>query len=548
MSSHNQKNITFQIQARHQAVTGSSFFCTLTFPNSKKFNFLVDFGLFQEKNFLFLNRQCDFLATNFEHVFITHNHSDHVGALPYLVKNRFNGKIHTSTKTSEILPIQLFDSAKIESKNSSIKKVPPLYSSDDVSKTLQMVDNHEYEEKVEIDKNVYATFFENGHLYGASLILLTAKFEKEELNILFTGDYNSHNFFFTPKRLPSYVRNLKNLIIVQEATYGTDTKKEASGNFSKDIYEILNSGKSILIPCIAQERYEIILANLKKIQQENKIAANIPIYSDSPLAHAYLAKYKKAYGTNFIPYGLEFVEPAMRNIITTTPEQKIIISASGMCTNGPSEFYLPKIISKKDWAVYFTCYQAEETLGKRLIEFYELLDSKKKKVNKKLNKQISDYERSKLENSLKFELNGTFYDFNASIYSTSEFSSHARQDELISFLRKFKNISAILINHGEEDVKEAYKDKLEELKIADSIDIISREKYFILDKDGIIYKHNTKFIMKEIERKNKHTSSYKKKSKKDSTKTRYPRAKIRIYHSPMHSYKIYFRNSRSSIR
>lgn len=539
MSSLNQKNITFRIQARHQTVTGSSFFCTLIFPNSKTFDFLVDAGLFQEKEFLFLNKKLDFQATKFENIFITHNHSDHIGALPFLVKNRFNGKIHTSNKTKTLLPISLFDSAKIESKNASIAKVSPLYTSDDVSKTLQMVEGHEFEEVFAVDDNIQVTFLENGHLYGSALILISAKFKKEELNILFTGDYNPNNFFFTPKKLPYYVKNLKNLIIVQESTYGSDERKEAYGDFYNDIPEILNSGKSILIPCIAQERYEIILANLKNLQQDGKISLNIPIYSDSPLAHSYLEKYKKAYGTDFIPYGLEFVEPAMRNVITTTSEQKIIISASGMCTNGPSELYLSQIISKDNWAVYFTCYQAEETFGRKLIEFYNLLDSKKKKVDKKLRKNVSDYEKSKLEDSLKFEVNGTKNELKVSVYSTSEFSSHARQEELIDFLYKFNNISAILINHGEEDTKQAYKSKLKELKIAENIDIISREKYFVLNKDGIISKNNTKFLMKEIQVKEKHTSSFKKKTNKDRTKTRYPRTKIRIYQSASHSYQIY---------
>lgn len=547
MSNH-QKGITFQIQSRHQNVTGSSFFCTITFPNSEKFNFLVDAGLFQEKDYLFLNRHLDFKATNFEHIFITHNHSDHVGMLPSLVKNNFNGTIHTTSKTRALLPISLFDSAKIEKKYSYCSKLPPLYTSEDVLNTLQMITGHEFEESFKINDNVTATFFENGHSLGAALTLISSKFGEEELNILFTGDYNNHNFFFTPKKLPSTVRNLDNLIIVQESTYGSDTKKNKIGNFKEDVCEILESGKSIFIPCIAQERYEVVLATLKEMQEDGNLPISIPIYADSPLAHAYLEKYKKVYGTKFIPFGLELIDPLARNILPETTEQKIIISSSGMCNHGPSEFYLSKILSNSNWAIYFTCYQAQGTLGKELLDFYNELDAKKKKVNKKLKKDISCAERVKLEDSLKFLLKGVKYDLNASIYSTSEFSSHAGQAELISFLRQFKHISTILINHGEENVKEIYKTKLEDLQIADNVDILSREKYFVLDKSGIISKNNTKFIMTAPNEQEERISSDKRRSKKVRTKTRYSKVRIQVHKDIIRSYQMYYRNFHSMSR
>lgn len=547
MSNH-QKGITFQIQSRHQEVTGTSFFCTITFPNLESFNFLVDAGLFQEKDYLFLNRLLDFQTTNFEHIFITHNHSDHVGMLPNLIKHNFKGTIYTSSKTRSLLPISLFDSAKIESKSPAILKLPPLYTSEDVSNTLRMVKGYAFEETFKINDNIEATFFENGHLLGAALILIRAKYDNEELNILFTGDYNNHNFFFTPKKLPNFVRNLDNLIIVQEATYGSGTKINKVGNFKEDIFEILKSGKSVFIPCIAQERYEVILATLRNMQEDGKIPLTIPIYADSPLAHAYLEKYKKEYGTNFIPFGLQLIDPLMRNILPATVEQKIVISSSGMCNHGPSEFYLSNIISNSNWAIYFTCYQAEGTLGKELLDFYNTLDARSKKVNKKLKKELSSDEITKLEDSLKFTLKDVKYSLKASIYSTSEFSSHASQEELIAFLHQFKHISTILINHGEEDVKEIYKSKLEDLQIADNVDILSREKYFVLNKTGIVSKNNTKFIMVEPSVQKKQMSSYKKKSKRDQTKTRYPRIRIRVYNTPANSYQMYYRNSHSISR
>ena len=61
-----------------------------------------------------------------------------------------------------------------------------------------------------------------------------------------------------------------------------------------------------------------------------------------------------------------------------------------------------------------------------------------------------------------FELNGVMTYKRAKVYTTTEFSSHAKQDELLDFMRQFTNLKTILVNHGDADVKKIFAKKITE--------------------------------------------------------------------------------------
>ena len=53
-----------------------------------------------------------------------------------------------------------------------------------------------YQKTINLAENLTAILFENQHLVGASMVLVRSKvYDTQEVNILFTGDYNNKNSF-----------------------------------------------------------------------------------------------------------------------------------------------------------------------------------------------------------------------------------------------------------------------------------------------------------------------------------------------------------------
>ena len=78
--------IYVDIMAAHPEVTGSHNIVIVKFPNDETIKFIVDCGLFQEKEYDELNTTLLVNAENIDFCLITHNHVDHTGRIPFLVK------------------------------------------------------------------------------------------------------------------------------------------------------------------------------------------------------------------------------------------------------------------------------------------------------------------------------------------------------------------------------------------------------------------------------------------------------------------------------
>ena len=153
-------------------VTGSK---TIIEFNGKKI--LVDCGLFQGlKELRMLNRQP--LAANpatINSVIITHDHLDHVGYLPLLVKNGFAGNIYATPPTCDLAKIILNDSAKIQEEEAELankggyskhRPAEPLYTLKDSAEALKHFLPVEDEQWIQLNEGVRFRFILNGHILG----------------------------------------------------------------------------------------------------------------------------------------------------------------------------------------------------------------------------------------------------------------------------------------------------------------------------------------------------------------------------------------------
>lgn len=469
----NKAKMYLDIMACHPEVTGSCFLGVLKLPNRETVKFVIDCGLFQEKEYDSLNNELLFDCDEISFVVVTHNHVDHVGRLPLLFKRGYNGKVYCSTQTKILLPLALNDSQKVLSDVCKRKHQSSLYNVKDVETTLNNVVGVDFNNKIKVTPNIEVTFLENGHLIGAAMILIEINYPGEEpINVLFTGDYNNKNEFLNLHELPMRVRN-KRMSVVIESTYGDTSVEEINhGFFSEKVLEAIEERKTIILPVFSLGRSQEILLRLKELQDTNKLDVNIPIYFDGKLAQAYTALYCNSKilidesKKDFFPRNLVAVNCEIREKLLQTDDCKIIVTTSGMGTYGPAQVYIPYFISKENALILFTGYTAEGTLGANL-------------KNAKKGETV--------------KIGGLILKKFADVSYCNEFSAHAKSEELIEFLKNFNNLRGVLINHGQTKAKEAFAEKiLKEINI-NEVGILSRDYFFRIGSYGIVKTLSTKF-------------------------------------------------------
>lgn len=403
---------------------------------------------------------------------ITHTHVDHIGRLPYMVKKGFYRPIYVTETTNKLLPLALNDSFKVLSSVSKRKNVKCLYSEADVDKTLSLLKPCRYNETIRVNDNVKITFLNNGHLVGAALILVQISYpEYEDINLLFTGDYNNKNMFFDVNPIPKWILELP-LTVIQESTYGDMDSTEIKEIFKENIKKCIESDGTVLTLVFSLGRAQEILYELKCMQENCELDSNIPIYFDGKLAIRYTNLYiKDGLGIkpemkDFLPQNLTFVDNESRSDVLKSTSKKIIVTTSGMGSYGPAQVYIPEYISRSNTLIHFTGYTAEGTMGGKL---------------------------KNAETGSMVEVGGLIAKKRANVEYTTEYSAHAKADEMIEFLKQFKNLKLVLVNHGESQTKNIFAERIVEEVDAKRVGLLGREYFFRIDSYGLVKTLSTKF-------------------------------------------------------
>ncbi|MBO5142529.1 MAG: MBL fold metallo-hydrolase [Clostridia bacterium] len=455
----------------HSEVTGSCNLAVIKFPDGSTTKFIVDCGLFQEREYEEYNSSLPFDAENIDFCLVTHNHVDHIGRLPLLIKNGFYGTIYATDTTCKLLPLALGDTHKILAEIAKSKAKKCLYSEADVANTLNLLKSCEFDKTIQVTENVKVTFLRNGHLIGAALILVQINYSGcEDINLLFTGDYNNKNMFFDVPPVPDWVLELP-LTIIQESTYGNMNSSEMTKVFRNNILKHVEEGGTIIVPVFSLGRSQEILYEIKTMQDEGMIE-DIPVYLDGNLAIRYTNLYiKEELGLKeemkeFLPKNLTIVDKANRSEALTDKKQKIILTTSGMASYGPAQCYIIEYVSNPKTLIHFTGYTAEGTLDRRL----------------------KDTEKGKT-----VLVGGVVVKKRAEVEYTTEFSAHAKADEMIDFLNQFKNLRLVLVNHGNYDMKEIFAQRILDETEAKKVGILGRDYLFRVNPYGLVKTMSTKF-------------------------------------------------------
>lgn len=433
-------------------VTGSKHL--IETPTGKRI--LLDCGLFQgrREEAAEKNQSFGFDPQSIDAVLISHAHVDHTGLLPKLVKEGFGGAIYASVGTKELSDPMLHDSARIQMEDENFfqkhdiktpfKKREPLYTPEDVEDCLKLMVGMEYEESFEVTEGVTAQFFDAGHVFGSSIILLQIATDEGIKKLLFTGDLGRPNMPIIED--PTKVEQAD--ILICESTYG-DRAHERVGEIEDDLARIITEtakrGGKIIIPAFALERTQEMILRLENLIHEKRIP-QLNIYVDSPLAGKLTRVFEKH--PEYYDEDLKKRAEKHRNIFSfpnlhfteTVEESKelnhllgpaIIMAGSGMMENGRVRHHLKNHIEEPETSILVVGYQAVETLGRKIAQGDKVV-----------------------------KILGREYDVKAEIHVFKSLSAHADMGLLDEYVQHINGLQKIFLVHGEQDSREAFAQRI----------------------------------------------------------------------------------------
>lgn len=438
------QQITFLGAAR--TVTGSRHFIEAA---GKKF--LVDCGMFQgsrelkQRNWL----PFEFDPADLDALVVTHAHLDHIGLIPKLVREGFQGPIYATPATCDLARISLPDSGRIQEEDArhhnkyGTRHSPalPLYTEKDAWNCLKnWKEVHPYQTQ-ELAPDLCWQFLPAGHILGSAYAQITLP--NGEI-LLMSGDLGRYG---TPLiKDPTEVHFADYLVV--ESTYGDrlHPKEDTKAKLKTLINEALDNQSVIVVPSFSIGRTQEMLFYIFELEQEGEIDS-IPIFVDSPMAASVTKQYDEnreeldKEAISLLEKGLDPMAPAQLRFVRDSSESKalndregpmMIIAGSGMANAGRVVFHLMRRLPDRSAVVLFTGYQAEGTMGRRLLEGAE---------------QVQIY--------------GQMVPVRAKIEKLNALSAHADQGEIMKWLQGFKSPpKTTFIVHGEPKAQEALKSRI----------------------------------------------------------------------------------------
>jgi metallo-beta-lactamase family protein len=413
---------------------------------------LLDCGLYQgkRKEAFERNRHLPFDPPTLDACILSHAHIDHSGNLPTLVRRGYRGPVYATPATIDLCDLLLRDSAHLQmmdieyvnKKRVRDGKTPfePLYLPEDVDALMKQFVPVNYETPTPAGDGFTITFRDAGHILGAATTEIRVDENGSPRQVFFTGDLGRNELPIL--RDPVVVHDAE--ILITESTYGNrlhPPKEEVGAKLSRLVNEICERGSKLIVPSFSVGRTQQILYVLEDLRRKQQIRT-LPVYVDSPLSTHATEVYERhtecfdgemlqrirAGDSPFHFPGLTFItEVEDSKALNRKPGPMIIISASGMCEGGRILHHLKNNIGDSKNVILFVGFQAENTLGRRIIEGEQPV-----------------------------RIFGEDYRVAARVEKINALSGHPDRNELLAYYRAMAApIQRAFVVHGEADQSEA---------------------------------------------------------------------------------------------
>jgi len=341
--------------------------------------------------------------------------------------------------------IQMFEAEwrNRKAKRANEKEYVPLFDMKAAEETIKLFVECNYEDKIQLSQGLEVRFTDAGHLLGSASIEVWVKEENIQKKIVFSGDIGNIN-----KPLindPKFITEAD--YVIMESTYG-DRSHGGSPDYVSELVKIFKRtferGGNVVIPSFAVGRTQELLYFIRKIKQDKLLLNDFDVYIDSPLAIEATKIYSENSAGCFDEEAMELVKKGIDPIsfsglklavdsneskaINFVKTPKVIISASGMCDAGRIRHHLKHNLWRPECTILFVGYQANGTLGRRLVE-----------------------------GAKEVKLFGDPIQVQAEIAELHGFSGHADKEELLHWINSFqKKPEKVFVVHGEDAVCEQF--------------------------------------------------------------------------------------------
>ena len=354
---------------------------------------MLDCGLEQGRD-IYVNEDLPVPPSQIEAVLLSHAHIDHSGLLPKLYAEGFDGTIYCTDATRQLCEIMLLDCAHIQedeaewsnrkAKRSGKKQVKPLYTIEDAENVLDRFASIGYGQTFTPVEGVRVRYEDGGHILGSAIIYLQLEENGRTKTLSYTGDLGNTGMPIvndpSPRESTDYV--------ITESTYGDRLHNKVEDPL-KQLTDIMDRtfkrGGNVVIPAFAVGRTQEILYFVREILEKDMLSyKDFDIYVDSPMAAEATEIFEKNIFGYYDEEAMKIIKEgehplAIDNLIMTissddskqinlSTRPSLIISASGMCSDGRIKHHLKHNLWRAESTIALAGYQAEGTLGRRLAD------------------------------------------------------------------------------------------------------------------------------------------------------------------------------------
>ena len=379
-------DITFNGAARE--VTGSSHLIRVGDSQVA-----LDFGMFQGRRdeSAAKNRTVPFDASALTSLVLSHAHIDHSGRLPLLARHGFKAPIYATPATRDLCAIMLADSAHIQEKDADYlarkgrPATPPLYGQHDVVEIMERMICFPYDTPFDAAPGVRATFVDAGHILGSASVILECTEGSTQRRLVFSGDVGRWGLPIIRDPRPPQGADC----VIMESTYGDrdhTSVAEMPSELARVVKETAARGGRVFIPAFAVGRTQELVYDLHRLARKGAIPS-IPIIIDSPLAidatgvfamhpeifdqgEELIAAVQDLFHFNLVEYTRDV---AASKALNERHGPMVVIAASGMAENGRILHHLAHGASDPRNTILIVGFQAEHTLGRRIVERQQTL-------------------------------------------------------------------------------------------------------------------------------------------------------------------------------